>query len=220
MQALSKKERQDIFGLFLEHRKLRFNEIEKRLTLRSNMVAYHLEQMRKEGVLEKDGDLYRLTSTAERHLPRFQGGDTPLPVVLVAPVKRGRVLLIKRSKRPYQGYWGLVGGKVRFGETFTDAAMRLVREKARAEASGSTLSAAMRERVMDAGALKHDFILFLVRCRIGDVKETDAKRWFTKRMLKQERIIPSDLRLFGMLEQDLRMEEIILEDADGELLPR
>jgi ADP-ribose pyrophosphatase YjhB (NUDIX family) len=216
----TKKERQDIFKLFLEHHKLRFNEIEKRMTLRSNMVAYHLEQMRKEGLLEKKGEFYKLTAAGERALPRFPHDESPLPVVLVAPVKRGKVLLIKRSKRPYQGYWGLIGGKVRFGETFTDAASRLVREKARAEASGIKLCAMMREHVMDAGTLKHDFLLFLTRSRIGDVKETDVKRWFSASALKKERIIPSDLRLIAMLSQTVDVEEIVLEDIDGELLLR
>ena len=42
-----------------------------------------------------------------------------------AAVFRGQeVLLIKRNQEPFKGQWGLPGGKVEFGETLAQAAMR------------------------------------------------------------------------------------------------
>ena len=51
--GLAKKEREEIFKLFTENRRLKFSEIEKNIKIRSNMVSYHLEQMQKEGLLQR-----------------------------------------------------------------------------------------------------------------------------------------------------------------------
>ena len=106
--SLVKKEREEIFRMFLGDNKLKFNEIEKKLEIRSNMVSYHLDKMQEEGLLEKKGMYYYLTKEAERYLPilpHITGeGMSPLPVVLVAVIKDERILLIKRKRRPYKGY--------------------------------------------------------------------------------------------------------------------
>ena len=46
--SLVKKEREEIFRLFLERTKLKFSEIERLTGIRSNMVSYHIEKMQKE----------------------------------------------------------------------------------------------------------------------------------------------------------------------------
>lgn len=45
-----------------------------------------------------------------------------------------RVLLIRRSKPPYQGEWSIPGGKIDHGETSEEAALREVREETGVEA--------------------------------------------------------------------------------------
>ena len=108
MQNINKEERKKIFELFIKNDSLRFSEIGTALGIRSNMVAYHLEQMIKDQVLEKDGDdYYRLTKKAEEMLPFFAqmtGKEVgALPVVIAAIVKDDKICLLKRKKRPYMG---------------------------------------------------------------------------------------------------------------------
>src|SRR3989344_4548198 len=93
--GLAKKEREDIFKLFLDKHKLKFSEIEKKLQLRSNMIAYHIEQMQRDGLLHKQGDSYALTREGEKFIPLFShvtGMELgPVPVILIAVVRRDKI---------------------------------------------------------------------------------------------------------------------------------
>jgi 8-oxo-dGTP diphosphatase len=42
---------------------------------------------------------------------------------------KSQVLLVNRANSPYQGYWGLLGGKVKRGENSSYAAVRELREE-------------------------------------------------------------------------------------------
>ena len=66
-----KKEREEIFRLFLNCDRLKFSDIEKALKIRSNMVSYHIEQMQKEKLLEKKGEYYFLTAGADKYSDIF-----------------------------------------------------------------------------------------------------------------------------------------------------
>ncbi|NIO20176.1 MAG: NUDIX domain-containing protein [Candidatus Aenigmarchaeota archaeon] len=41
----------------------------------------------------------------------------------------GKILLLKRSIKPFRGYWVLPGGRVEFGETVEEAVMREAKEE-------------------------------------------------------------------------------------------
>lgn len=52
----------------------------------------------------------------------------------VVCIRDGQVLLIRRATPPLQGQWSLPGGKIGWGETARDAALRELREEAGVEA--------------------------------------------------------------------------------------
>jgi len=207
-KSLNKKERSEIFRLFLEHNKLKFNEIEKSLKkslkIQSNMVSYHLTSMIKDGLLIKKGEYYLLTEHAEKYIPLFSdifGMDvSPLPIILVAVVHKDNILLVKRNKRPYKNYWSMIGGKLLLHEDIKDAAIRLVKEKTGLDSKFSSLNNIMHERVEGSGIVKHSFILLFVKVSVNNIgfKETRAGelKWFNiKKLNKQlelEKTIPSD----------------------------
>jgi ADP-ribose pyrophosphatase YjhB (NUDIX family) len=202
---------EQIFELFLDNYKLKFSDIEKKLQTRSNKLAYHLEQMQKDGLLQKQGTLYSLTREGEKRIPHFEKGKAPLPVILVAPVRRGKVLLVQRTKRPYKDYWGLPGGRMLADETVQGACERKLREHG-VEGSYESLNAIAHELVKDED-LKHNFILFFTKAK---VKSPDGK-WFSLNKLP-EKIIPSDLWLLkNKLDANIDVPLFTIHDKDGEL---
>ena len=55
--------------------------------------------------------------------------ERPLVGVGVVVIDHGRMLLVERGKGLLIGAWAVPGGKVRYGERLTDAAVREIREE-------------------------------------------------------------------------------------------
>jgi ADP-ribose pyrophosphatase YjhB (NUDIX family) len=225
-KLLSKKERSQIFKLFLESNKLKFNEIEKSLKIRSNMVSYHLTSMVKEGLLVKKGEYYLLTEHAEKYIPLFSdilGMDIgPLPIVLVAIVSKNHrnMLLIKRNKRPYKDYWSMIGGKLLLHEDIQEAAVRLVKEKTDLDAEFVSLNNVMHERVEGSGIVKHSFMLIFVKVFVKTAKFNETRagglKWFNISKLESDKIIPSDYWLIKhSLNKKIKMPRLYMHENDG-----
>ncbi|MBW3001618.1 NUDIX domain-containing protein [Candidatus Woesearchaeota archaeon] len=224
--GLVKKEREQIFKLFAENTKLKFNEIEKAIKIRSNMVSYHLEKMQEEGLLEKKDDYYYLTKKAERYLPiipHITGQElSPLPVVLVAVLHKDKILLIKRSKRPYQNYWCLIGGKMKMEETFGATAKRVVKEKAGIDAKYDRMASVLYERVEGEDIIKHSFIHFFVLMQAENAEfkqsESGTLKWFNIKDLDKEKIIPSDIWLIkNKLNSSIEVIDSEMKENKGKL---
>ncbi len=223
--SLAKKEREEIFRLFLNKHKLKFNEIEKSLKIRSNMVAYHLEQMRKENLIEKNKEYYLLTKDAEKYIPIFsqlRGQElSPLPVILVAVMHNDKILLMKRNKRPYKDYWGMIGGKMHMDESFKEVSIRKVTEKSALETKFISINAVLHERVHDS-SVKHSFILFFTKVNSEKIrfKETASGKlkWFDIKKLDKEKIIPSDYWLIkNKLNSKININSANMSDKNNKL---
>ncbi|MCK4670299.1 MAG: NUDIX domain-containing protein [Nanoarchaeota archaeon] len=224
--GLVKKEREKIFKLFLDKISLKFNEIEKAIKIRSNMVSYHLEKMQEEGLLEKRGEYYYLTKEAEKYIPivsHLTGEKmSPLPVVLVALVNNGKILLIKRNKRPYQGYWAMIGGKMNLEESFEEASIRQIKEKTNIDASFVSVNNVLHERVEGDDMIKHSFILFFTKMQTDTFDfcrtELGELRWFDLSEIDKEKIIPSDLWLLkNKFDSKIDVKIARMKENQGEL---
>jgi len=223
---LSKKEREKIFELFVKKRMIKFNEIEKNLNIRSNALSYHLDMMMKDNLLEKDGEYYKLTKEAEQIIPFFAhvtGKEKgPLTVIISAVVKKNKICLLRRAKRPYQGYWGMIGGKLRLEESIKGCAVREVKEETGLNCEFEGIRGVLHERVKNDGDVKHAFVLFL--CELStkheDLNSGDEGdiEWFDLNNLPAK-IIPSDkLMIKELLDKKFAYKEVIMnEDETGEL---
>ena len=119
-----------------------------------------------------------------------------LNVVLCALVNDGKILLIKRVKDPYRNHWGLVGGKMEFGEFVEETAVREFYEETGIRASFDRLAGIASEMVIEKGEKKNHFLLFVSKLK-SESSEFSAGRegelkWFGLRALDKNTIIPSD----------------------------
>lgn len=96
----------------------------------------------------------------------FFHSPSPVPAVIAVVVHEGRALLVRRANPPDAGLWGFPGGKIEFGETVADAAVRELFEETgvRGEAQGvlTTLDILVPS---DEGGIQQHYILIAVRCR-------------------------------------------------------
>jgi ADP-ribose pyrophosphatase YjhB (NUDIX family) len=218
--GLAKSERERIFELFLRQYTVRFTDIENALGKRSNLVAYHVRELVKEGLLKKDGEQYSLTLKGERYIPIFShvtGRELgPVPVILIAPLKGGKALLVKRAKRPYKEHWSLICGKLQFHETFTHACERKLAEYG-IVGRLQRMHAAALERVEERGELKHSFLLFFCSAAVSAVPRGTG-RWVSLKKLGALKIIPSDAWLLRKkLRSTLPVHEVLMHERQGEL---
>lgn len=217
-----------IFELFIKNKRLRFSDIEKALQMKSNTLAYHLDAMVKQGMLVKEYDDYVLTKNAETMMPVFAqltGKEKGvLPVVLAAIIHDGQILMLKRAKRPYQGYWGMPGGKLQLQESIPDCALREAEEETGLKCSFSHTAAVIHERVKEGEEYKHAFVLFLTVIKPSTIKLKESGEgkleWFRLDNLQPDRIIPSD---YNMIKEHIKdtskVSNVIMEEnSEGQLI--
>jgi len=221
-----KKEREDIFNLFIKEHRLRFSEIEKRLNIRSNHLNYHIKKMVEEGILEKKEDYYFLTTEAEKIIPFFAhvtGKEKGcLPVIIAAVMDGDNICLLKREKRPYQGYWGMIGGKLRHSETVEETALREVKEETCLDCKFENVISVLHERLLENDNVKNSIVIFFCRLitKKAEVKpcEDGEVKWFNIKELP-ENIIPSDkLMIEELMNKDFCFKEVVMKEKDRKLV--
>ncbi|OYX67948.1 MAG: hypothetical protein B7Y95_21750 [Rhizobiales bacterium 32-66-11] len=103
---------------------------------------------------------------------------------LAVVVRADKVLLVQRANPPDQGLWGFPGGRIEWGETAADAAVRELREETGVEALAGAPFCALD--ALDRGAqgeVLHHYVLVAVLChwRNGEARAADDAldtRWF------------------------------------------
>jgi len=154
-----------ILNLFAFNEKLKFNEIEKMIGERSNKLAYHIKQLIKKQVIEKQGEYYKITEIAEKLVPYFSDKTSPLVVILIKIGNSKECLLIKRKKRPFKDNLSLPGGRLLVNETIENAVNRIMKEKCKINAKLEKINSISLEFVRKNKKIIHSFILILVTAK-------------------------------------------------------
>lgn len=110
--------------------------------------------------------------------------DRPIVATIATVFKNGQVLLVRRANPPDAGRWGFPGGKVEFGESLADTAVRELLEETGINAIAQRVFTAVDAFDHDQnGAVRHHYVLVAVLCSwvAGEpVPSDDAveARWF------------------------------------------
>ncbi|WP_457091203.1 NUDIX hydrolase [Microvirga sp. P5_D2] len=132
-----------------------------------------------------------MTSQAFFHVP------SPIPAVIAVVIENDRALLVRRANPPDAGLWGYPGGKIEYGETVSEAAIRELREETGVEAKAQDIITTLDILVRaEDGAVTQHYILIAVLCRwlsgepvaADDALEAD---WFSLDELRPETLLMS-----------------------------
>ena len=115
-----------------------FAKLQKDGDLTSDHFNFHIKKLVESGYVEKTAKGYKLSVTGKEYANRMDTDENEiekqpkLSVVIVLERQRdGRREFIaqQRLKQPYYGFWGRLGGKIRWGESFEEAAKRELKEE-------------------------------------------------------------------------------------------
>ncbi len=121
-----------------------FSELQKNTELTSDHFNFHIKKLLETGYVEKKNGKYSLTQPGKEYANRLDTDQNEIErqpkisVVLVVERQVGtrrEFLCQQRLKQPYYGFWGRLGGKVRWGESFEEAAERELMEETALTAS-------------------------------------------------------------------------------------
>jgi len=189
---------------FLRESSRKYSEIMFHLRERdSGKLNYHLKQLLAEKLIEKKEGVYSLTHEGLKYslfVDSLQLKEKyPLPVVLVAVIKNGKILLAKRKREPLKGCWGLPGNEVLYGQTILEAARSEIEQELSLALVDEFLSGSYPTIYCEKGKLLYHVMLFVVKARIKTIPPAGAAKgkiseyqFFTKRELDKLRIIPSN----------------------------
>jgi ADP-ribose pyrophosphatase YjhB (NUDIX family) len=175
-----------ILERFLYANKLKFNEIEKSLKVRSNLLNYHLQKLVKKGVLVKSGEFYELSESSECLIPYLSDKKHVLSVLLIHIGDSKRAFLIERDKRPYKGKLSLPGGRLILGESIEKGVERIM-EKFGVDAKLKSINSVSLEHLKKGKKIVSTFLLIYVTA--------DAKCELLELKKKKSKIIASDYKL-------------------------
>lgn len=194
---------QRILRLFLYKDKLKFNEIEKDLKIRSNKLVYHLKKLIQKGIIEKAGEDYLLSEVSENLIPYLSEKKSSLVTVLIHLGEKEKCFLYKRNKRPYKDKLSLPGGRILLGESLSDCVKRIMKDKHQIDCKLERIHSVSLEHVTRNKKVMHSFLLIFVTAKTKDRIELIN---FEK---NKKNIISSDYKLLKEdLDKQLKIKEI------------
>jgi 8-oxo-dGTP diphosphatase len=152
---------------------MKYSQIQKNSGLSSDHFKFHIKQLLEKGFVTKEtSGIYNLTSAGKVHANTLDTDSNtierqPKSAVLLLiehPTDHDRFLFQQRKKQPYYDFWGLPGGKIRWGETIHQAASRELYEETKLTAETHFIGVYHEHSFNQDNELLEDKIFFIFRC--------------------------------------------------------
>ena len=128
-----------ILSELLFHPSVHFADLQKNTNLTSDHFNFHLNKLIEIGFVEKaqKGE-YRLTTVGKEYANRIDTDAKEIErqpkisvLLMIERDNNGKkeYLLQQRLKQPFYGFWGMMSGKIKFGDSFEDTAARELAEE-------------------------------------------------------------------------------------------
>lgn len=193
------EEKEKILQSLMHHPGTTFNRLWNKEG-RSNKFAYHLKSLEEEGLVKKTALGYELTHKGKEQAAYLTGKTgkvekMPLLAVAIVVVKGNKILLQKRTKEPFYGYWAFPSGKVRFEQYLTEAAQAELKEETGLscdlELKGLFSSKTYNNKEL---SYNHQIFIFKGINPTGQLTTKDREgenKWFTKTEIKKLKTFPN-----------------------------
>ena len=186
----------------------------------SNKFSYHLSSLESKGlVIKKENGKYSLSEEGKK-LSAFIEGDTGTKAVVptfahgLIIKDNDKILVQKRLKEPFYGYWGLISGKINYGFNVEECAKRDLTEETGLKAKSSKLIGINQIKTFQDNELAFHHIIFLVELSDleGSLKEKTHKAenaWLTIQEFNKKERLPDP-----WLETVLNSDKLIILETE------
>ena len=164
------------------------------------MFDYHLQKLLQQNLILKSKSKYELSTVGQSISPYLEIEKQPIGAVVLAIFKANKVVLIKRDKHAFQGYWAIPGGKINFGETAEQAAERICLNETGLHPLSGKYLATVQELVRESNSIKHHFIMLLYRVK-AEGTLCNGKLFNLNKLPKK--IVPSDAHMLKLAKPKL-----------------
>lgn len=152
----------------------------------------------------------------------------PLPVVLIALFDGDKILLAKRKREPYKGFYGILGGRQTFGMLTKDIVKKEVLEETGFAVNENSIETRglYSEILLDKeGKPKDHFIFRVCKTEVDkkiteNLEKTDIEKfeWFDLPLSEdvRRRIIPTDLIMLEHIFSDKKhdFKEFVMQETE------
>lgn len=179
-----------------------FAQLQKVTELTSDHFNFHVKKLIDEGYVEKLEGQYKLSRKGKEYANRMDTDENEIEkqpkvsVVIILERKNAKgereFLYQQRKKNPYYGFWGRLGGKMRWGESVIEAAKRELFEESNLEADLEfKLLYHKRDFDKETGRLLEDKLFFCAHGtkysgKLMETFEGGVNRWMTEEEFSQQ----------------------------------
>jgi|GEM_PF-4220044 len=152
----------------------------------------------------------------------------PLLVILIGLMDENKILLAKRKREPYAGYWGILGGRQTFGKSLNEIVKKEVYEETGCSITDKIdVKGFYSEILLDRVGNPRDHFVFIVTKawvdksveRNSETENTDIEkfRWFDFPINEdiKSMVIPTDLIMLENFNSNkLVFKEFVMRECD------